>query len=164
MGDATETNNQGFEVQRSIDGKNFATNSFVRGKGTTTEKQYYSYIDNINLTGSIFYRLKQLDFGGNYQYSKTVEVTRAISYELSQNHPNPFNPTTTIYFSIPQNSFVTLKVYDVLGSEVAELVNGQVDAGVQKVNFNAINLNSGMYFYTLKAGSFTETKKLMLIK
>ena len=74
MGDATETNNQGFEVQRSIDGKNFATNSFVRGKGTTTEKQYYSYIDNINLTGSIFYRLKQLDFGGNYQYSKTVEV------------------------------------------------------------------------------------------
>ncbi|NWF90939.1 MAG: T9SS type A sorting domain-containing protein, partial [Ignavibacteriaceae bacterium] len=75
-----------------------------------------------------------------------------------------FNPSTTISFSIPENSFVTLKVYDVLGSEVAELVNGQIEAGIHKVNFNAFNLNTGVYFYTIKAGNFTETKKLMLVK
>jgi hypothetical protein len=161
---STETNNQGFEVQRSADNKNFATVAFVKGHGTTTQKQNYSYIDNTDLTGSIFYRLKQLDFGGNYKYSNTVEVTKAISYELSQNYPNPFNPTTTISYSIPQSSFVTLKVYDILGSEVAELVNGQVEAGVHRVNFNAFNLNSGVYFYTIKAGNFNETKKLMLMK
>jgi hypothetical protein len=161
---ATETNNQGFEVQRSVDNKNFVKVAFIPGIGTSTEKQYYSYLDNTELTGSIFYRLKQLDFGGNYNYSNTVEITRAISYELSQNYPNPFNPTTAITYSIPQNSFVTLKVYDILGSEVAELVNGQVEAGVHKVNFNAFNLNSGVYFYTIKTGNFSETKKLMLMK
>ena len=161
---ATETNNQGFEVQRSVDNKNFVKVAFVPGIGTSTEKQYYSYLDDTELTGSIYYRLKQLDFGGNYNYSNTVEVSRAISYELSQNYPNPFNPTTTITYSIPQNSFVTLKVYDILGSEVDELVNEQVDAGVHKVNFNGFNLNSGVYFYIIKAGNFSSAKKMTLMK
>lgn len=161
---ATETNNQGFEIQRSVDNRNFEKIAFVNGKGTITEKQYYSYLDKTGLNGSVFYRLKQLDFGGTHHFSNTVEVSRAISYELSQNYPNPFNPTTTITYSIPQNSFVTLKVYDILGSEVAELVNGEVEAGVHKVNFNGFNLNSGVYFYTIKAGNFSETNKLMLMK
>lgn len=161
---ATETNNRGFEIQRGINNRDLTTIDFVKGNGTTTEKQNYSYVDNTELTGSLFYRLKQLDFDGNYDYSKVVEVTRVVSYGLSQNYPNPFNPTTTITYSIPQNTFVTLKIYNILGSEVAELVNGQVDAGVHKVNFNAYNFNSGVYFYTIKAGSFSETKKLTLMK
>lgn len=161
---STETNNQGFEIQRSTDNKNFATVAFVRGKGTTTERQFYSYLDKTDLTGSIYYRLKQLDFGGNYHFSNVVEVTRVVSFELSQNYPNPFNPMTTITYSIPQNSFVTLKVYDILGSEVATLINGEVEAGIHKINFNAVGLNSGVYFYTIKAGNFSETKKLMLMK
>jgi len=161
---ATETNNQGFEVQRSVDNRNFEKIAFVNGKGTITEKQYYSYLDKTELNGSLFYRLKQLDFGGAYHFSNTVEVSRAISYELSQNYPNPFNPTTTITYSVPQNTFVTLKIYNILGSEVAELVNGQVDAGIHRVNFNAYNFNSGVYFYTIKAGNFSETKKLTLMK
>ena len=161
---STETNNQGFEVQRSSDNQNFSTVAFVRGHGTTAQMKYYSYIDKTDLTGAIYYRLKQLDFGGNYKYSNIVEVTRAVSYDLSQNFPNPFNPTTTITYSIPQNSYVTLKIYDILGSEVANLVNGEVEAGVHKVNFNAVGLNSGVYFYTIKAGNFNETKKLMLMK
>lgn len=161
---ATETNNQGFEIQRSSDNVNFATVAFIRGSGTTTETKYYSYVDNTDMSGSFYYRLKQLDFGGNYHFSNIVEVTRVVSFELSQNYPNPFNPSTTISFSLPQSSLVTLKVYDILGSEVAELVNGQVEAGIHKVNFNAYNLNSGIYFYTIKAGNFTETKKLMLVK
>lgn len=161
---ATETNNKGFEIQRGINNRDLVTVGFVGGKGTTTEKQIYSYIDTERQPGTVYYRLKQIDFNGSYDYSKVVEVTRVVSYELTQNYPNPFNPTTTITYSLPQNGLVTLKVYDVLGSEVAELVNGQIDAGVHKVNFNGVNLNSGVYFYTIKTGNFSETKKLMLMK
>ncbi len=161
---ATETNNRGFEIQRGINNRDLNTIGFVEGNGTTTETQSYTYVDNTELNGTVYYRLKQLDFNGKYDYSKVVEVIRVVSYGLSQNYPNPFNPTTAITYSIPENSFVTLKVYDVLGSEVADLVNGQVEAGVHKVNFNGYNLNSGVYFYTIKAGNFSETKKLMLMK
>jgi hypothetical protein len=161
---ATETNNRGFEIQRSINNREFSVIDFVPGYGTTTEKRDYTYMDNSGITGTISYRLKQIDYDGAYEYSQVVEVTKVTAFELSQNYPNPFNPTTAITYSVPQNSFVTLKVYDVLGSEVAELVNGQVEAGVHKVNFNAFNLNSGIYFYTIKAGNFSETKKLMLMK
>jgi len=161
---ATETNNKGFEIQRGINNRDLKTIGFVEGNGTTTEARNYTYVDNTEFNGTVYYRLKQLDLNGSYDYSKVVEVTKAVSYSLAQNYPNPFNPTTTITYSIPQNSFVTLKVYNVLGSEVAELVNGQVEAGIHKVNFNGFDLNSGVYFYTIKAGSFSETKKLMLMK
>jgi hypothetical protein len=140
------------------------TIDFVRGNGTTTEQHSYSYFDNNELMGSVYYRLKQIDLDGKYDYSNVVEVTKAVSYTLSQNYPNPFNPTTAITYSVPQSSFVTLKVYNVLGSEVASLVNGVVEAGVHKVNFSGVDLNSGVYFYTIKAGNFSETKKLMLMK
>ena len=160
----TEKNNQGFEIQQSVDNVKFFSIGFVPGFGTSTEKHYYSYSDHTTLAGTIYYRLKQLDFDGSFNYSNSVEVTRVVSYELSQNYPNPFNPTTTISYAVPQNTFVTLKVYDILGSEVVELVNGDVQAGIHKVNFNAFDLNSGVYFYTFKASSFTETKKLMLMK
>lgn len=162
---ATETNNRGFEIQRGINNRDLVTVGFVRGNGTTTEKHNYSYVDNNELAGTVYYRLKQTDFDGRHDYSNVVEVTKVVtSYALAQNYPNPFNPTTAITYSIPQNSFVTLKVYNVLGSEVAELVNGEVQAGVHKVNFNGFDLNSGVYFYTIKAGNFSETKKLMLMK
>jgi hypothetical protein len=161
---ATETNNKGFEIQRGTNNRDLVTVGFVKGNGTTTEKHNYSYVDNNELAGTVYYRLKQTDFDGRHDYSNVVEVTKVVtSYALAQNYPNPFNPTTAITYSIPQNSFVTLKVYNVLGSEVAELVNGEVQAGVHKVNFNGFDLNSGVYFYTIKAGNFSETKKLMLI-
>ncbi|MDP4192075.1 MAG: T9SS type A sorting domain-containing protein, partial [Bacteroidota bacterium] len=83
---------------------------------------------------------------------------------LAQNYPNPFNPSTSIKYSIPQNSMVSLKVYDILGKEVASLVNEQKSAGSYEVNFNANSLSAGMYIYELKAGNFTQTKKMMLIK
>jgi hypothetical protein len=161
---ATETNNQGFEIQRGTNNRDLVTVGFVKGNGTTTEQHSYSYVDNNELMGPVYYRLKQIDFNGKYDYSNVVEVTKAVSYALSQNYPNPFNPTTAITYSVPQSSFVTLKVYNVLGSEVADLVNGVVEAGVHKVNFNGYDLTSGVYFYTIKAGNFSETKKLMLMK
>ena len=85
-------------------------------------------------------------------------------YLLYQNFPNPFNPTTTIKYSIPKLSFVTIKIYDVLGSEVATLLNEERPAGTYELNWNANNISSGVYFYTLQAGDFVETKKMILLK
>ena len=83
---------------------------------------------------------------------------------LSQNYPNPFNPSTTINFSIPNSEFITLKVYDVLGKEVATLVNEEKATGSYEVNFNAAGISSGIYFYKLQAGSIIETKKMILLR
>jgi endo-1,3(4)-beta-glucanase len=85
-------------------------------------------------------------------------------YELHQNYPNPFNPNTFINFSIPKKSFVKITVYDMLGKEISKLVQSEMDAGSYKYEFNASRLSSGVYFYTLEAGSFIESKKMMLIK
>jgi hypothetical protein len=163
---ATETNNSGYEVQRSLDNVSFVNVGFVQGQGTSTQTAQYSFVDK-NIGGHLYYRLKQVDFDGSFKYSKIVEVNGSQSpktFKLNQNYPNPFNPTTTISYSVPEQSFVSLKVYNVLGKEVASLVSNQVEAGIHKVNFNASNLSSGIYFYTIKAGKFTATKKLMLLK
>ena len=92
------------------------------------------------------------------------DVTAPADFSLGQNYPNPFNPSTRITYSLAVQSNVSLKVYDILGNEVVTLVNTTQGTGVYEVNFNASNLASGLYFYTLKAGSFTSTKKMMLLK
>jgi Secretion system C-terminal sorting domain len=163
---STETNNSGFEIERSTNNINFQKIGFVNGHGTSTNINKYSYVDN-NVSGKFFYRLKQIDFSGGFKYSKAIEVNTSnpLSFALNQNYPNPFNPTTTISYSIPENSFVTIKVYNVLGVEVASLINNQVEAGEHNIQFNASNdLSSGVYFYTIKTGNFSATKKLMLLK
>ena len=93
-----------------------------------------------------------------------ISLTTPMDYNLSQNYPNPFNPSTTINFTIPSNELVTLKIYNILGSEVATLVNGTLAAGSYKYNFDAQNLASGIYLYELKAGNFLEIKKMNLLK
>src|SRR5690606_4090224 len=116
--------------------------------------------------GTTYYRLKQIDFDGAFEYSKVVEVNSLadLKYDLEQNYPNPFNPTTTISYSIPENSFVTIKVFDVLGNEVASLVNEEMETGRHKIDFNAANLSSGVYYYSITAGNFTASKKFILMK
>ncbi len=158
---ATEINNQGFEIYRN--GNKIA---FVDGKGTTTETQDYSFTDKNLQPGIYNYRLNQLDFDGTQKVvgELTVYLTLPEQFSLEQNYPNPFNPSTTIKYSIPTSEFVSLKVYDVLGNEVATLVNEEKPAGSYEVNFNAAKLSSGIYFYTLHAGSHTQTKKLILLK
>jgi hypothetical protein len=85
-------------------------------------------------------------------------------YMLEQNYPNPFNPSTTITFSIPSKSFVTLKVFDILGREVVSIVSEEMSAGIYSKQWNAANVSSGIYFYRLQVGTFSDTKKLVLIK
>jgi hypothetical protein len=162
---STETNNQGFEVQRTRDGE-FETIGFVEGHGTTTESQAYSFQDKNVVAGKYNYRLKQIDFDGTFEYSNVVEVeiTSPSTFSLEQNYPNPFNPSTVISYQLPVSGDVILKVYDVLGNEAATLVNEEKPAGSYSVQFNATNLAGGVYFYQLKAGSFVETKKMLMLK
>jgi hypothetical protein len=163
---ATELNNFGFEVQRSIAGNEFTTVGFVNGHGTTTEAKTYRFVDANLLAGSYSYRLKQIDFNGTFAYSDEVnaEVTSPVQFELAQNYPNPFNPSTTIKFSIPQSSNVTLKIFNTLGQEVKTLLNQNMESGVHTINYDASELNSGIYFYRLDAGQFSEVRKMTLIK
>ena len=165
---ASELNNNGFEIQRSIDNSKFVTVGFVEGKGTTTEPNFYSFDDLSPLTenNTIYYRLKQVDFDGKFSYSKTinVEFNMPADFVLKQNYPNPFNPSTIVEYNIQETGLVSLKVFDVLGKEVATLVNEEKAVGTHNVTFYAGNLPSGVYFYTIKAGNFISTKKMMLAK
>ena len=163
---SSELNNNGFEIQRQFAESGFVTIGFVKGKGTTTEIQSYSYSDEQLPVGKYSYRLKQVDFLGTYEYSNpiNVDINSLDEFVLDQNYPNPFNPSTMISFNLPQNAFVTLKVYDVLGNEVVTLVNEEKPAGSYEVEFNADGLASGMYLYTLQTDSYIETKKMILMK
>jgi Secretion system C-terminal sorting domain len=169
----TEKNNYGFEILRSAQNESeWETIGFVPGFGTTTEIHNYTFNDEINSTGKYSYRLKQIDFDGAVNYSDIIEANIGIpnTFTLEQNYPNPFNPSTKIKFTIPatlsevEGSLVTLKIYDVLGDEVITLVNEEKPAGEYEVEFDGRNLTSGIYFYTLKAGSYVETKKMILLK
>ena len=167
---ATEKNNRGFEIERKV-GENFIGIGFVNGYGTTTETKEYSYTDSKVSAGVHVYRLKQIDFDGTYEYSNEVEVeigTPSV-FALEQNYPNPFNPSTKISYSLAVDSRVTLKIYDVLGQEVVTLLNSTISAGSHELVFNASDLNSGVYFYTIEANgvdgkNFTSTKKMILTK
>jgi hypothetical protein len=163
---ATETNNQGFEIQRKSDNTEYEQVGYVAGFGTTTEPKSYSFSDANVAAGNYTYRLKQMDFDGSFEYSNevNVEVLTPGSFELSQNYPNPFNPNTTINYKLPISGQITLKVYNILGDEVATLVNEEKPAGSYEVNFNSEKLASGTYFYKLQADSFIETKKMILLK
>ena len=163
---ASETNNRGFEVERRTENTGFVTVGFINGKGTTTESQSYIFTDKKMLPGSFIYRLKQIDFDGSSEYSQEVEVeiTNPIEYILSQNYPNPFNPSTTISYSIPEDGNVTIKIYDILGNEVANLVDEFKQAGKYDINFDASKLSSGVYYYKMTSAGFSQSKKLMLMK
>jgi hypothetical protein len=163
---ASELNNQLFEVQRSFEGSDFATIGFVNGKGTTSEKQDYLYKDKILADGKYYYRLKQIDYLGQSDYSDIIEMDIRIfsSYLLEQNYPNPFNPTTTIGYGLKEKSNVKIRVLNSIGEEVALLVNGEKESGYHTVEFNAANLPSGVYFYQLQAGSYIEAKKMILLR
>jgi hypothetical protein len=168
---ATETNNYGFEIQKQVGSRqssigNWEEIGFVPGFGTSTEKHFYSFNDENLVEGKYQYRLKQIDFDGSSSYSEIVEVeiNSPIQFTLEQNYPNPFNPKTVIGYQLPVSGNVTLKVYDLLGSEVAILVDEYKPAGTYEVEFDESSFSSGTYLYKLTAGEFISTKKMILLK
>lgn len=163
---STEINNHGFEVERKTENSDFTSVGFVKGNGTTTEQKVYSFTDKKLESGRYYYRLKQIDYNGQFEYSQVVEVyiMRITEFSLEQNYPNPFNPSTKISWQSPVASHQTLKIYDLLGNEIATLVDEYREAGRYNVEFDASNLASGLYIYKLTAGSFTSSKKMTVIK
>ncbi|GAB6283406.1 MAG: hypothetical protein STSR0008_21720 [Ignavibacterium sp.] len=185
---ATEVNNYGFDVERSTDKQNWTNLGFVAGNGNSNSPKDYSYVDEDiknQVNGKYYYHLKQIDTDGSYEYSETIEVdwTKGVTdvndskslpneFALSQNYPNPFNPTTKIKYTITaspisspkERTFVRLIVYDVLGNEIATLVNEEKAPGEYEVEFNGKGLSSGMYFYKIEAGNFVQIKKMILLK
>ena len=165
---ASEINNSGFEIERSFDGSSFFTVGFVKGNGTTTEPRAYSFSDELSINGTetIYYRLKQVDFNGSFNYSDVISVVFDIPTEfaLGQNYPNPFNPTTKIKYSVPQNGLVSIVIYDLTGQEVATLLNEIKEPGNYELDFSAAGLSSGIYFYRMTANNFIQVKKMSILK
>ncbi len=162
-----EQNNKGFEIERNSFGIGWKKVGYVDGHGTTNTQQNYTFKDNSLNTGRYSYRLKQIDYNGNFEYfelSSEIVIGAPNKYALAQNYPNPFNPVSIINYQLAINSFVTLKVYDLTGKEVASLVNEVKDAGYYSVQFDAKNLSSGTYFYKLSTDKFSDVKKMVVLK
>jgi hypothetical protein len=169
---SSELNNMGFQIERKSLSNTYGwqTIGFVEGSGSSTRTNNYSFTDKNPVRGTLLYRLKQIDFDGSYKFYTTegVNFEGVYNYALEQNYPNPFNPSTVINYSIPAAGQVNLKIYNLLGSEVAVLVDEYKEAGNYSVEFSTEDLKnslgSGVYIYTLKAGSFTQTKKMVVLK
>ena len=167
----SELNNAGFDVERLVTGSGqtaWVKIGFVEGYGTTTVAQHYTFVDAgiPDSDGLVNYRLKQIDFDGTIEYSEviTVELAAPAGVALHDNYPDPFNPTTTIAFDLPVESYVRLHVYDMQGRMVRELVNEERSAGQYEIAFDASNLASGTYLYRLQTGDKVLTKPMVLLK
>jgi Subtilase family/Secretion system C-terminal sorting domain len=173
---ATEINNKGFEIEKASLNSSTGVKSdykkigFIIGNGSTTERQSYNYEDKSLEPGTYYYRLKQIDFGGQLIYSNEIEadVKSPGQFSLSQNYPNPFNPATKISFELPERSNVIINVYNVVGQLVRTIEQNTFEAGYQSVNFNASQLPSGVYVYRIEAKgnnqTFISSKKMLLLK
>ncbi|MFO7524583.1 MAG: T9SS type A sorting domain-containing protein [Ignavibacteriaceae bacterium] len=167
----SELNNQGFEVHRK---KTIVTNKdsewsvigFVPGKGTSTELSDYRFEDKPFISGEYSYRLKQLDYDGSFSFSNEVDVQfiTLSDFGIEQNYPNPFNPSTIIEYKLPVRSLIQIKVFDMLGKEIAVLVDEEKPEGIHEVQFNGEEFASGLYIYKMIVGNFEQTRKMMLIK
>lgn len=167
---ASEVNNYGFDIERKIladEKENWKKVGFVSGNGNSNSTKSYTFEDKNVDYEKYLYRLKQIDLNGQFKYSNEVEIfagSNVTKYSLGANYPNPFNPVTKINYSLPTSGHVVLKVYDILGREVAELVNEVKSKGNYSVEFNAEKLASGAYVYTLSVNDYFESKKMILTK
>lgn len=167
-----EENNAGFDIERKISGTNeWVKAGNITGAGNSNSIKTYSFEDR-NLASTRYnYRLKQMDFNGNYKYydlANEVIIGVPVKFDISQNYPNPFNPSTKINFDLPFDSKVQIKVFDITGREITQIMNETKNAGYHTVQFNALNLASGVYFYMINANggnqSFVKTMKMVLVK
>lgn len=163
---ASEINNAGFDIERMTLNNQWSKVGFVNGNGTVNSSSNYSFSERVN-SGTYNYRLKQTDINGNFEYfnlSNEVIVGIPSGFSLSQNYPNPFNPSTKIDFALPKDGNVKIVLFDLSGKEISTLVNENRVAGYYNVQFNASNLSSGIYFYSIISNGYTATKKMSLIK
>jgi hypothetical protein len=169
-GTLSEINNSGFQVHRkynNAEAGNWQVISFIPGSGTTNEPKEYSFTDAKLNSGKYYYRLKQIDYNGNFEYFSLpnyADITAPKNFELEQNYPNPSNPGSKISYRIPIDAFVTLKIYDVSGKEIKTLVNFFQGAGYHTVEFNGADFSSGVYFYRISANGYTDVKKMIIVK
>jgi hypothetical protein len=167
---ATEANSYGFSIERSRDNSSFEEVGFVNAAGNSSSIKNYKFVDKLTAFGKYYYRLKQIDMNGTFEYSQEVEVSinNPNDFSLSQNYPNPFNPTTRVKFSIPSKSYVRLNLYDVLGNQVGQILDGEIEAGVHEatISSNEIGgpLSSGIYFLKLETENFQKSIKITLTK
>ncbi|MCK6600830.1 MAG: T9SS type A sorting domain-containing protein [Bacteroidetes bacterium] len=156
---ASEVNNAGFEIL-----KNGEPVAFINGKGNTTEKQSYQWMDKA-VSGQVTYQLRQTDTDGKMTLSEILTFTGAAgTFEVEGNYPNPFNPETKIRFNLAADSQVLVKVSNIIGQEIAVLANEKMTAGKKEIRFNAANLASGVYFYSVTANGKTITRSMTLMK
>ena len=173
---SSEVNNYGFEIERRVGQETFfkkLTGGFVSGHGTTIQPHQYSFVDSMANGETLTYRLKQINLDGTFEYSDPIQVemltavqveSTPTTFELFQNHPNPFNPTTTIRYSLPHRSRVRLVVFNAIGEQAAILQNEDQEAGYHEVRFYGTNLPSGVYYCQMEAGAFRKVNKLVLIR
>ena len=176
---ASETNNFGFDIERSSHvSEDWQKIDFVEGKGTTSAPVRYEYKDEGLPAGAYHYRLKQIDTDGSFEYSQVINANIGLpeTFALQQNFPNPFNPATTINYEIPAGLGntseivqTTVTIYNLLGVEVRKLVAGEKRPGFYSISWNGQNdegseVSSGVYLYRLQAGKFTDTKKMLLVR
>lgn len=163
----SERNNSGFEIERSAGNSHWTMINFINGAGNSNIPKHYYYSDNNLSSGKYRYRLKQIDYNGNFKYynlSDEVIIGTPEKYSLSQNYPNPFNPTTKFDFEIPQSGNVSVQIFDNKGAEIKTLVNEFREAGYYSVEFSGKELASGVYYYKIKTDTFSDTKKMFLVK
>ena len=162
----TEVNSYGFEIQRRT-GKNSEWNAigFAKAAGASSTPHEYVFRDQVVTANLVEYRLKQMDTNGGFTYSNSVSIKLVPDrFSLSYNYPNPFNPRTRIDYALPVASYVTITIFNALGQEVAEFVKGEKEAGYYSLSFDGTRLASGVYVYRMRAGSFVQTKKMLLLK
>jgi pectin methylesterase-like acyl-CoA thioesterase len=165
---ATEVNSSGYEVERKAQqsGASWQAIGAVKAAGNSNATKQYTFTDKNTQAGTWQYRLKMIDNDGTYKYSNTAEVTIAVPklFAVQQNYPNPFNPSTVISYQVPAAGLLTLQVFDVLGKEVATLVNEVQAAGSYAATFDGTRLASGIYYYQIRYAGAVLTKKMLLIK
>lgn len=162
-----EENNTGFEIERNTSGSGWIKVGFVAGAGNSSSTKNYSFtVAGLN-TGAHKFRLKHIHSNGYYEYhnlNQNVVIGIPQVYNLQQNYPNPFNPETIISYEIPNSGFVSLKIYDLSGREVRQLVSSIQPSGYYSIRFNSSGLSSGVYFYKLRAEGFTDAKKMVIVR
>ncbi len=167
---ATETNGYGFSIEQAKDNAVFSEIGFVNAAGNSNSIKEYQFINKIQIPGKYYYRLKQIDLDGTFDYSSVVEVTIAnpSEFTLSQNYPNPFNPSTKIKYSVPFDAFIKINLYDMLGCKVGQIFSGEVQAGEHEIIFSTNDSNypmtSGVYLLRLESEGFQKSIKITLAK